>query len=243
LRSTCFNAEGSVVRFAEASGIVRLDGAIQDHSIDEKVESKKDQCQKIQGGKTVKYACTKYVRTAKARLQVSMNVLDGSGRTLAAETYADGVERKTEGTDQEPPAIDGEAMLSQLRGAAVESFAKMIVPYRVTTTKPWFKCGDLEDKCEAALAQLLGGNFGAAIGLLEQAVDSLRSSGDPEALAAAWWGLTLAHEFSGSYEQARASLNEAIAANPNEKAFPSELASIDEEEESRRQLAKQQSGR
>ncbi len=241
IRELVTNSEGGVVKFAEADGVVRLDGNVAEHSSDEQVSSKPDQCEKQENGKRVTYACTRYTRTAKASVRVSMNVVDQTGKTLAADTFANSLEAETTATDEQPPPIDRDQLLSTLRAAAAEKLAAMVVPYRVTVVKRWYKCGQANDTCKAALTQLRGGNFEAAIDLLKKAVDQLKAAEEPDAkaLAGAWWGLTLAYEFSGDYAAARASLQEAIAANPNEEVFAQEKASIQNEETSRERVAKQ----
>jgi hypothetical protein len=244
IRELVTNSEGGVVKFAQSDGVVHLDGNVAEHSSEENVTSKQDQCSKVEGKKTVTYACTKWTRTAKARVRVSMNVLDQTGKTLAADTFSDSVVQQTYATDEQPPPIDRDQMLSALRAGAAEYLARLVVPYRVMVQKRWYKCGDANDTCKAALTQLRGGNFEAAIDLLKKAIDQLKAAPKPDAkaLAAAWWGLTLAQEFSGDYAAARASLQEAINANPNEEAFASEKSSIQQEENSRKQVAKQVGG-
>ena len=176
-----------------------------------------------------------------ARIRVSMNVIDEAGKMLAADTFSDSMEEETTATNERPAPIDHDRMLSALRYSAAAHLARMVVPYRVMVSKRWYKCGDANDTCKAALTQLRVGNFEVAINLLTRVVDQLKASPKPDAkaLAAAWWGLTLAHEFSGDYAAARASLQEAIAANPNEATFAREMASIQQEENSRKQVAKQ----
>jgi hypothetical protein len=244
LRELVTNSEGGVVKFAQADGVVRLDGNVAEHSSKEDVTSKQDQCTKSENGKTVQYACTRYTRTAKAQVRVSMNVVDKGGKTLAADTFSDSIQDQTTATDEQPPPIDRDQMLSALRGGAAQKLATLVVPYRVQVTKNWYKCGDANDACKAALTQLRGGNFAGAIDLLKKAVDQLKAAKEPDgkALAGAWWGLTLAQEFSGDYAGARASLQEAIHANPNEEDFAGEMLSIQKEDSSRKQVTKQVGG-
>jgi hypothetical protein len=241
IRELVTNSEGGVVRFAQADGVVRLDGNVAEHSSKEDVTSTQYQCSKTDGKKTVTSTCTRWTRKAVARIRVSMNVIDEAGKMLAADTFSDSMEEETTATNERPAPIDHDRMLSALRYSAAAHLARMVVPYRVMVSKRWYKCGDANDTCKAALTQLRVGNFEVAINLLTRVVDQLKASPKPDAkaLAAAWWGLTLAHEFSGDYAAARASLQEAIAANPNEATFAREMASIQQEENSRKQVAKQ----
>lgn len=241
LREMVTNAPGGYVKLTEAEGIVRLDGNVSEYAYDENVESKSEQCTKTENKKTVTYACTRYTRKATARIRASMNVVDHTGKTIAADTFSDAMNDSTSSTDEQPAPIDREQMLSSLRYAAAAELAKLVVPYPVVVEKRWFKCGDANDTCKAALTQLRGGNFEGAKGLLQQAIDALRAAPEPDAkaLAAAWWGLTLAHEFSGDYPAARAALQEAIQANPKEDVFAREMQSIQQEEASTQQLSRQ----
>jgi tetratricopeptide (TPR) repeat protein len=237
------NAEGGVVTFAMAGGVVQLDGEVSDHAYKEEVTSRREQCsrQNEKTKKTEKYPCTINTRRGTARIRVSMNVVDHAGKVVGSDSFADKVERTTQDTDNDPPPIDGQEMLASLRAAGAAKLAVLVVPHRVVVSKPWFGCGDADDMCDAGLTQLRAGNFGGARSQFERAIDRLRTAPqqDGEALAGAWWGIVLASEFGGQYVEAQSALERAIELDPSREAYAEEDRSIRAEAENSSQLAKQ----
>ena len=134
-----------------------------------------------------------------------------------------------------------DGVLAKLREQAGAKLAGLVVPYPVTVTKRWFKCGDANDTCEAGVAQLKASNFTEAKDLFQQAIDKLKAAPkkDDKAFAAAYWALTLAHEFSGNFDDAKESLGEAIRLAPDENTYATERASIRTEEANAAKLAGQ----
>jgi tetratricopeptide (TPR) repeat protein len=151
---------------------------------------------------------------------------------------ADGVSGAT--TAGAPP-IDWEGILAGLRAEAGGKLAGLVVPYPVTVTKRWFKCGDANDTCESGVAQLKASNFAEAKDLFQRAIDTLEGAPekDNEAIAAAYWALTLTHEFGGDYASAKETLKKAIGLAPDEETYAAESASIREEEANAAKLAGQ----
>jgi tetratricopeptide (TPR) repeat protein len=250
VREAITNAPGGVVKFAEAGGVVTLQGNLVDNSFKESETKEEHTCT---DQKNVKFTCIDYKRTGTAHLRISMNVVDSGGRTVASETVP--LERSEQSnhfnvskaevdagtTTGGAPPIDWEGTLAGLRAEAGAKLASLVVPHPVTVTKRWFKCGDANDQCEAGMAQLKASNFPEAINLFQQAIDKLKAAPkqDTEDLAAAYWAITLAHEFGGDYPSAKETLREAIRLAPGEETYAAEAASIRTEEENAKKLAGQ----
>lgn len=237
------NAEGGVVKFTTATGVVHVDGEVGEHAYHESTKSERSECSKYNEHtkKYEKYACTNYTRTGTARIRVSASVVDEAGKVVASDSYADKVDRSTSATDTEPPPIDGQEILQQMRTTAAAKLAALVIPHRVVVTKLWFKCGDANDTCRAGLIQLKSGNLSGAKDQFTAALDKLRAAPkqDVEAMAAAWWGIVLANEFNGDYPGARTALQEAIKLNPTQETYAAEGRSISAEEKNAKQLTKQ----
>lgn len=250
LREAITNAEGGVVKFAQSGGAVSLEGTLMEHSYAEKVTADKHICSTVKDKQKVDYPCTEWKRSGRAILRVSMNVVDASGKTVAAESVPLEATKETTVTiettaDPNPPgelpAIDGQGILLGFRRQAADQLARNVVPYRVNVQKPWLGCGDAKEVCKVGLAELKAGNFEAAGASFSKAVEQLKAAPkpDPEALSAAYWALTLTNEFGGDYAAAEAMLQKAIEQNPGEEAFAAETASIRTEKANAKKLVGQ----
>jgi len=243
IREIITAAPGGVVKFSESNGIVRLDGALREYQHEERVTQEASTCSRYDEStkKSVEYSCTIFKREGSARITASMNVIDATGKTVGADSFAQTVPKSTSATDQQPPAIDWASVLAELRASAAVKLASLVVPTPVQIDKPWFECGDANDHCEAGLVQLRQGNFDTSQHLFREAIDLLSASTSPdaEALAAAWWALTLSQEFSGDYAGATASLNEAIRHDPTNEHYAAEGSSIRDLKDNAEKLHKQ----
>lgn len=241
LRELIVNSEGHAIAFAETGGAVTLNGTLQEHGQKEDVTVEDRTCAKGVGDKKVSYPCKFYTRAGKATVRISMNVLDTGGKTVAADTASLERAERTSATDEQPPAIDWEGILLGLRRDAAGQLAKSVVPYRVVVAKRMFSCGDAKKTCQAGMTQLGQGNFDEAIALFTQALESLEKSAkrDSENEAAAYWALALTHEFSGNFKEAGASVRKAIALDPDNETYASEVSAIAAEEKAQNELLNQ----
>ena len=228
IRELVTNAPGGVVKFAESNGVVRLDGEIREYTYSDSVTQEEATCSRYDEStkKNVTYPCTRFTRKGTARITVSMNVIDVSGKTVGADTYQTEVPRSTSATEEQPPPIPWEELMTELRAAAATQLAGLVVPLPVQVSKRWFKCGPADDLCQGALVQLRQGNFDGAQSQLRQAIERLEAGGKAKDQSAAWWGLTLAQEFSGDYAGASASLERAVALDPGNSTYAAEGQSI-----------------
>ena len=248
LREAITNSPGGLVKFSESGGVVTLSGNLVEHSAEEHESEEEKTCT---DQKNRKYACIDYRRNGKARLRVSMNVIDSSGVTIASETVP---LEETESTNRffvpkadvlsgttspGAPPIDWEPVFLRMRQKAALQLAQLVVPYPVTVSKPWFKCGAANDLCEAGVLQLQNSNFEEAMSLFNQAKGVLESASDNKALSAVYWALTLTHEFSGEFLEARTTLKEAIRLLPGESVYAAEMKAIDNEEKNAEKLSTQ----
>ena len=251
IREIVTSAPGGVVKFAEAGGAVTLSGALNEHGYSETTRRERQQCSKYDEA-TKKYAnvaCVKYTRSGAARLRVSMNVLDGAGKTLAAETVPMSISKETEvtvnvgdgDTSTDPPQIDWDSTLAEMRRAAAAKLAEAVVPYPVVVAKPWFKCGPAENLCRVALGQIRSSDMVGARKTVDLALTQLTAAPapDPKALAAAHWAMALACEFGGDYATAKEHVAKAITFDPAEEAFQQETASIAREQANAKKLSEQ----
>jgi hypothetical protein len=231
LREAITNAPAGAVKFATSGGAVTLNGTVMEHGFTEHVTEKADTCSRDEGKQKVDYSCVHRTRSGQAKLRVSMNVIDASGKTVAAESVPLQASQETDATDADPPAIDWEAILLAFRQQAAAKLARNVVPFSVIVAKPWFSCGDANETCKGGLVQLRQGNFEAALALFIQAEEKLKAMPKPDtsAQAAVYWAMTLSKEFSGDYAAADAMLKKAIALNPTEEAYAAEGMSIRQE--------------
>jgi len=241
IREIVTNAPGGKVKFAEADGIVRIQGELQEYKYEERVSERADQCTRTNSAtkKSESYACTHYTRQGTARIRAAMNVLDVNGKTVGSDAFSTTIPMSTTSTDEQPAAIDWETILTELRSQSANQLAGLVVPRPEVVSKRWFKCGDANDLCSAGQVQLKQSNFEQADALFKQAIEKLKTSKEPEATAAAWWALTLTHEFSGDYAGASASLSEAIRLAPANETYAAEFKSIDHERKNAVALQKQ----
>jgi len=241
LREAITSAEGGVVKFAEANGTVNLQGRLTEHSFKEEVHEERTKCTKYEDGKTITYPCVQRTRSGIARVRVSMNVLDGGGKTVSADSQDCERRPSTSATDEAPPSIDWDGVLLECRREVAGKLAQNVVPYRIVVTKRWFGCGDADAACDAGLAQLRAGNFDEAAVQFGQALTMLKSAPKPDAkaLAGAHWALTLVNEFGGEYSAAKEHLTQAINLQPDNTDFINERAAIDDEKRKRDELEKQ----
>jgi tetratricopeptide (TPR) repeat protein len=250
LREAITNSPGGIVKFAETGGVVVLSGNLMEHSAEERETEEEKTCTDQQKRK---YACIDYKRIGTARLRVAMNVTDDAGQTIASETVPLEDEESTNHffvpkadvlsgtTSPGAPPIDWEPIFLKMRELAAEKLAQLVVPYPVTVTKPWFKCGDANDLCEAGVIQLQNSNFEEAKSLFDQAKSNLEAASDKDskALSAVYWALTLINEFSGNFVEARKALKEAIKYQPTESVYAAEMKAIDAEEQNAAKLSSQ----
>lgn len=239
LREAITNAPGGLVRFAQSGGVVTLHGNLLEHSHSDEISETLHKCYKKQGKQQIAYKCTQYTRNGRARLRVSMNVIDAQGRTVAAETVPVEAVSQTSATDEQPPAIDWRSTMLDMRKEAAKKLAKNVVPYRVTVAKPWFSCGAADKLCDAGLADLRQGLFDAARASFNQALDQLQTAAerDKDAMAAAFWALALTAEFGGDFDKAEELVAKAIELDPDEDAYRLERSSISTEKAHAAQLA------
>jgi hypothetical protein len=243
LRELVTNAPGGVVRFAESDGVVKLDGSLREYRYQEEVTSRSDTCSRYDqaSNKSVSYSCTHYTRSGEARINVSMNVVDQTGKTVGADSFIESVPMSTSSTDEAAPAIAWADVMESLRRRAADRLSRLVVPHLVTVEKRWFGCGAANAACKAGLVQLRHGNFDPAQALFRQAVQVLQAAPklDPEALAAAWWAVTLSQEFSGDFQGARASLEQAIRFDPENEFYAAETSQIEDEKSNAERLSRQ----
>jgi len=237
------NAEGGVVKFSTTRGVVHVDGQVSEHGYTENVTSTQSQCSRYnsQTKKSESYSCTHRKRVGVAHVRIAANVVDESGKVVASDSFSEKAEQGTSATDGDPDSIDGQQLLASLRAQGAAKLAALVVPHRVQVTKKWFKCGDASAQCDAGLLHLRSGNFAPAREQFTKAVDLLRGQAKPdaEAIAAAWWGITLSHEFDGNFAGARVALEEAIKLDPKNETYAGEGRLISEEEQNAQKLGKQ----
>ncbi len=249
LREAVTNAPGGVVKFADAGGVVTLDGNVMEHGFSETERQEKRSRQETRNNQKVTIGYTHYTRSGKATVRVAMHVIDGTGKTLAAETVPLSEDAETTAdvddgdnqTTRAAPAIDWEARLAHMRADAASKLAKAIVPYPVVVSKPWFSCGDANESCKAGLVQLRSGNFNGALEQFKAAEAKLTASPkpDPKAQSAVYWAMTLTHEFGGDYDKAKVALDQAIRLNPGEETYSAEHRSIQAEATNSKRLSAQ----
>ncbi len=223
-------------------GIVILEGELNTYDYSQQMTRQSQTCTRYTLGskKAEKYACTAYSLKGVASIRVIMRVLDSQGHVIGGDSFKNSATGYSSNIDQEPEPIDYMSMLDELENQAVQHLAKLVVPYREKVEKDWLSCGKIDDHCERALKALKSENFEAAQEDLFEGIKKLENDADASKdLAAAWWALALTQEFSGDFNNAKASLKEAIKHNPDEDLFHDEVRSIKKEEDNAKKLAKQ----
>ncbi len=223
-------------------GVVILEGELSTYDYSQKMTQQSQTCTRYTLGskKAEKYACTVYHLSGVASIRVVMRVIDSQGQVIAGDSFKNSAKSSSSNIDQAPDPIDHMSMLDELENQAVQHLAKLVVPYREKVSKEWLSCGQIDNHCERALKALQEENFEAAQEDLFEGIKKLENQTDASKdLAAAWWALALAQEFSGDFNNAKASLKEAIKLNPDEEIFHEEVKSIKKEEDNAKKLAKQ----
>jgi hypothetical protein len=126
-------------------------GRVNESKANDNVTSRSDSCTRYQSGKVVRYPCTRYTRSVKARFVTNVRVFDtNTSKVLVSRRLLAERKKETTATDGDPATVDADAMLDQCRNEVADQFLKMIAPHPVQER------ADLEE--DSALPELKQGN-------------------------------------------------------------------------------------
>jgi len=148
----------------------------------------------------------------------------------------------TTAIDGDPGTIDWDGVLRVCRKRVARQMAKMVVPYKVTVSKPWLDCGDGDEACQGALVQLQASNYETARELVDLALSQAQRSGDDEAIAGAHWALALVATAMADFETAKTHLKMCIRFDPSQELFANELRLVKTREKEHAELMAQGAG-
>jgi Flp pilus assembly protein TadD len=223
LRQRIMTAEGNPVALIEGAGGLLIHGVVAVFSYSEQMQQSQGSCTRTvtdsQGNsRQVSYSCTNYTRIGTASVSIGFNItVPSTGQTIFANTYSDSSSARRTATDAQPVAINGGAMLENIRAGLTADFSRVILPWREIVRVTLGRCGDARAVCENGIAALRASDFAAAIASFQQAIQTLE--GQPETnpvhLAEAHWNLGLAREYSGDFAGAVESIMRAAELDPS----------------------------
>ncbi|MGA7743937.1 MAG: CsgG/HfaB family protein [Polyangia bacterium] len=193
-------------------------GTVNESKADDKVNSKSDTCTRYESGKLLRYPCTRYTRTVKARFVTNVRVFDtNTSKLLVSRRLVAERKKETTSTDGDPDNVDSDALLDQCRNEVADQFLKMIAPHPVQE-----HVALLED---SALPELKQGNEylkrsdpGTAVEFFARAVAraDANPSLKPEVKGRAHYSYGLGKAMVGDYDIALAELHMAQTLKPDQ---------------------------
>lgn len=211
-------------------------GKITTHQYDENLTRESSTCSRTKkvGKKLVteKYACTIYNRKGKAQVRASIDVIDvATGATVVSDSLQAMREDSKSSVDEEPPIIDGNALLADARAEIAGEFIKDVLPHTVMVEVRFRKDGDVP-ALERGISYARTGDWSGAVETFREALKSALANPelDSDVLAYVHADLGLALACQGGQRQ----FNEAIGLL--DKAFQ---LSNDEDYLSDKQMVKQ----
>jgi len=191
-------------------------GRVDESKANESVTSRADTCTGYQSGRVVRYPCTRYTRSVKARFVTNVRVFDtNTSKVLVSRRLVAERKKETTATDGDPATVDTDGLLDQCRNEAADHFLKMIAPHPVQEHV------DLE--VDGALPELKQGNEylkrgdpGTAAEFFARAV--ARADADPslkpDVKGRAHYSYGLGKAMVGDYDVALAELHMAQTLKP-----------------------------
>lgn len=191
-------------------------------------DSRQEKCTKQdKNKKPVEYKCVRNVRSGKAEVAVAFDVIDiETGENLKPKLVTCRQSSSTSAIDDDPPSIDGNAMLQACQQQVIADFMKSIAPWRDVVQAPFLKDGDVP-QLEMGINYAERGEWDEAIRQFRSAVDFVGSKAglDAEVVAKAHWDLGLAYEYTSRFDEAIAETKKAYEMTMNTE-FLAEIDNI-----------------
>ena len=220
-------------------GAVVLEGVLTAYTFEEHEERQGTTCLNAQN---VESPCVALLSNGVAHLELTMRVLDTSGKVL--NTTRVPLELRVQAGPlvtqdatllaAHPVKVDSVAALATLRLQAASQLAAVVAPHAVTVSRMPPACDDGLQNCQSAVFALQRCDFAKARTLFATAAAGLQK--DPKNAAGALWGEALAAEFSGDVQGALELLRQASALAPQSE-FTDEPGNIRIEEAYAQQAA------
>jgi hypothetical protein len=191
-------------------------GRVDESKADDRVTSRADNCTRYQSGKLVRYPCTRYTRSVKARFVTNMRVFDtNTSKVLVSRRLVAERKKETTATDGDPATVDTDALLDQCRNEVADHFLKMIAPHPVQE--------HVDMEVDGALPELKQGNEylkrgdpGTAVEFFARAVAKADANPSlkPDVKGRAHYSYGLGKAMVGDYDVALAELHMAQTLKP-----------------------------
>jgi hypothetical protein len=195
-------------------------GKVNEVKAEDRVNSKNDTCTRYDSGKLVRYSCTRYTRTVKARFVTNVRVFDtNTSKVLVTRRLVAERKKETTSTDGDPDNVDGDALLDQCRNEVADQFFKMIAPHPVQEHVALEEDGALPE-LKQGNEYLKRGDPGTASEFFARAVAKADANPSlkPDAKGRAHYSYGLGKAMAGDYDVALAELHMAQTLKP-EKAW------------------------
>jgi tetratricopeptide (TPR) repeat protein len=191
-------------------------GQVNESKVDDRVSSHGDTCTRFDLGKLVRYPCTRYARSAKARFVTNVRVFDtNTSKVLVSRRLVAERKKETTAADGEPAPVDTDALLDQCRNEVADQFLKMIAPHPVQERVALEEDGALPE-LKQGNEYLKRGDPGTAAEFYARAVAraDANPSFKPDVKGRAHYSFGLGKAMTGDYDTALAELRMAQTMKP-----------------------------
>jgi len=200
-------------------------GKVNEAKADDRVNSRSDTCTRYEAGKLVRYPCTRYTRTAKARFVTNVRVFDtNTSKVLVTRRLVAERKKETTSTDGDPDNVDTDALLDQCRNEVADAFFKMIAPHPVQERVALQEDGALPE-LKQGNEYLKRSDPGTAVEFFARAVAKADANPSlkPEVRGRAHYSYGLGKAMVGDYDVALAELHMAQTLKPEQSWMDLEM--------------------
>jgi len=201
-------------------------GTVNESKADDRVNSKADTCTRYDArNKAVRYACTRYTRSAKARFVTNVRVFDtNTSKVLVSRRLVAERKKETTATDGDPDNVDTDALLDQCRNEVADTFLKMIAPHPVQERVALEEDGALPE-LKQGNDYLKRGDPGTAVEFFARAVAKADANPSlkPDVKGRAHYSFGLGKAMTGDYDTALAELRAAQSLKPEQSWMDLEM--------------------
>ncbi len=159
-----------------------------------------------------KYKCVMYTREGRSACAAKVQLLSKkTSELLVSQELSNDESLATQGTNEPPPAIDGEALVRKCLDSLADRFARYLAPHEVVEPVALEEDSELPS-LKIGNGQLQGGQHERALESYQAAVEQAESQKlDPESLGRAHYNLAVAHAILRNYPASMEHLEVALS--------------------------------
>jgi hypothetical protein len=241
LQQRVTNSLNPAIRLMAGGGGVIVAGQVLDHSYREDFTSQRDTCYRSESyrdsagryqTRQVPYQCTRVTRHGFAHSAIRFTIMIAQSRMIVYDRVIENQDQaQTTATNGTPPGIDGSGMLGGMVDTAVESFARVILPWPDEVEVAFTDCGGGEG-CDRAWQQIQAGNLPGAEQIYTQILGPYADPAAPvnpddtDIVSDTLFNRGVVRAYSGSYELGIADIERALQVEPNHDDWRVELQNI-----------------